>query len=435
MGRPRKKWSHSVQQYGSTVRIYEPRLGAPLRWDYRDDDGRHRPGVVPEMVVRHEPDQPTDPQLVAEAIDRCERKAAELRLEPLTPETAPNRITVGEAFHRYHHPHRGGLPDSASAQKHHVAARELWEDTFGRDTLWNDIVPADVDAVAKRLKAEGKVPTADKMVRCLRTVHRWLSGRAKIRGLHDPTEGFDFHKLREGYEPRRPQYTDDELRRIFNVAHLVDRRFRLALALADDSGARGAELFGAMRSGLDKSFDAPIPDGALPYGWLVLPAMKGQRARVVGLTFFQRLEIIRAIWKRWDPEVNAFVPGVLSELEQVYQETGRDYPLIAGGWQRKDEVISATAQAYEGVSDTTRSNWLKKGEKKAGVEHVRRRGWHGIRRTWSDAIHEELGLDVLTAAGGWSNEETPAQIYITRRKIGHIDQAREARDRKRRDDG
>lgn len=431
MGRPRKRWSYSVKQYGSTVRIYEPRLAAPLRWDYRDDSGRHRPAVTPELVVRRSPDQAVDPALEADAIDQCKKKAAKLELGPVPSEGGTTRLTVREAFHRFHHPGRGGLPDSKTARRNHVLAREEWEKAFGPDTLWNNIAPADVDAVATRLKRAGKIPTAEKRVRNLRTVHNWLTNRAGIDGLKDPTRGFDFQKLKEGYEPARPPYEDEELRKIFLVSHLVDRRFRLALALADDSGARGAEIFGAMRSGLDARLDTPIPTGALPWGWLVPPAMKGQRARVVGLTFFQRLEIARAIWKRWDPEVRAFVPGVLSELERVYQETGKDYPLIAGGWQRKDEVISATPQAYEGVSETTRNTWLRKGEKKAGVAHVKRRGWHGIRRSWSDSIHEELGLDVLTAAGGWSNEQTPGQIYVTRRKIAHIDQARQARERQR----
>lgn len=113
MARPRKPWKESTGRYGSTVRIYEPRLGAPLRWDYRDASGRRtRPEVVPELRVRRGPNEPLDPVLVRQAQDRLEQKAAELALEPLRRASEPHELTLGQAYRLYFDPKRRALPRS-----------------------------------------------------------------------------------------------------------------------------------------------------------------------------------------------------------------------------------------------------------------------------------------------------------------------------------
>jgi hypothetical protein len=409
MARPRKPWSESTGRYGATVRIYEPRLGAPLRWDYRDEAGRRRrPEVVPELRVRHGPAEPLDPVLVKRAVERLEQKAAELALEPLRRATEPNLLTLGQAYQLYFDPRRRALPASKEARQHHRASREFWERKLGAATVWNAITPADVRGPLIELREAGRIATAEKRLQNLRTLYRWLREQMRMKGLEDPTLGIRFTEITGGYEPRRPRYSPEEIARLRRAWQDADPRFRLFMVLMTTSGARAGQVRHAMRSGLDAPLDPAPPAGAAPHGWLVLPAVKRQRPMVTFLTAAQRRELDSAL------------EGYLAEWEAEYRAgQRRDYPLIPGGYLRRGEMLP------EPISDTALRKTLQRLERAAGIPRRERRGFHGFRRAWVDVMDAHAGLDTATAAGGWSRRELVEGVYVSPRRWEHLARARE----------
>lgn len=420
------RWSQKVGEHGSVVRVRERKPGGRVQLHYADpaDPSRRRSryaavGSVRDSEGRLLPDRMRD------ALEEARDLAARLRLAKDNAAIEPVRLTVADGFARFHDEQKGALPASRSAQVHHRAARAFWEGWLSPSTPWNRVPPSDVLAGLQQFTRQGKVPTAEKYLRCLRTVHRWLVDRHGLEGLKDPTRGIRVKEVLGGHEPRRPRYTGEELGKILGVAHEVDPRFRFALIWADHSGARSAALYRARRSHVDEALDIPPTPNQAPYGWANLPALKGQDRALTFLTLQQRLEFVRAIWKRWNGV--RWVPGYLSRLEERYQQEGKDYPLIPGGVLPRDGVIRRARQ----VANNTLLNWLAEAEEKAEVPHVPRRGWHGVRRAWADYTMDQTDLDTVQAAGAWSDRDTPERIYLERVKRGRLAKSREAQEAKR----
>lgn len=415
MARPRECWSHAVGRYGSKVRIREPRPGAPLRWDFRDDRGvRRRPEVEGAPRVRRSPGAPLDPVLVRKAENLCERKAALLALPELTRQSAPNAgLTLRDGYAEYFSPRRRALPRSRSGRKHHADSRAFWEGELGEDTPWDAIKPADVWGALVRLVEKGQVATADKRFKNLRTVHRWLRDRAGFEGLRDPTRTLNIHELLEGYEPRRPRYTVEEREKLVSASPTFGPRFSLFVVFVADSGARGGQVRLAWRSGFNCELEPPPPADAAPHGWMRFPGMKRQAPM---LTFLTRRE--RAA-------LDVALATYLAPWEAEYQEKGTDYPLLPSG--RLDHAHGALERRP--ISDRAlRSMWPRL-EEAAAVETKPRRVFHGSRRLWADEIEQTEGLDTATHAGGWSRRETVEEVYISRRRYPHLERARQATER------
>ncbi|MGH7501302.1 MAG: hypothetical protein ACREL7_06025 [Longimicrobiales bacterium] len=268
------RWTVQVGEHGSIVRVRERTPKGRLILIYGDSATGKRVQKYARVETVRTPSGAIEPELVDAVVAEAREKATQLRLSRAVEAIEPARITVGQGFRRFHG-ERGGLPGSRSGLNHHWAARAFWEHQLRTSQPWNEILPADVDAALKRLLENGKIPTAEKYVRIMRTVTRWLRDKAGFDGIKDPTRHLNLQKLREGHVVRRPRYSRDELSRLMAVANEVDPRFRFALLWADDTGARSAALYRAMRSGLDTHLDVMPSQGAAPFGWCVLPGMKG----------------------------------------------------------------------------------------------------------------------------------------------------------------
>lgn len=396
-------------RYGAKVRIFEPRLGAPLRWDYREGEKRTRPEVVPLILVRPTPDSPVDVLLERKAIDLCNQKAASLTLEPLRKDTEPESLTVGGAYALYFDPINKALPKSKEARNHHTASRTFWETHLKPETKWDAIAPATVKAGITGLIEAGRLPTAEKRLANLRTLYHWLRTGMAMDQLRDPSRTCDKKKLFSGHQPRRPRYTKDEVEKILEKAHLGGPRFDLFAKLMADSGARAVQVRVSVRSGLNCDLEPPPPAGVFPCGWIRLPKVKDQPPMLTALTQRQRKALDTAL------------EGYLSESEKEWLEHGTDYYLIPGGPMKRLEAKPITDNAL-------RKMWFNL-EEKAGLSRVSRRGFHGSRRAWSDDIFEAEGLDTLAAAGGWTKTETPESIYVNKQKYTHIEKARKHREK------
>ncbi len=417
-------WSMRVGERPHVVTIREDRTpGARLIFDY-SAGGRRRQTAAGFDTIRTDGGQ-FDPG----AIDRAEEAAltlsAKLRLDQLREGVQPQSLTVRQAFTLYRDPERGGVAPSKSSRNAAAAAAADWMRHLGPDMPWNKVLPTDVDALARAKKRAGQQKTAEQRVKWLRTVYNWLRKRARIRGLEDPTEHFDFGALMDGYEPRQPRYTREEAEKIVAVAWDVDPRFRLLIALMDDSVVRRAALVRTWRSAIDRPLNMEPSREDAPHGWIVYPAMKGQPATPWFLTAFQRRELGMALTTH------------LSDLERIYQETGKDYPLFpAARMYEADRTerrpIPATrGGAYRPVGQSMTEKWLREAEEKSGVGHVRGRLWHGLRRSASDVIYDAAGLSVLTTAGGWQDERTPGKVYVDKAKHADRSRARQAMETKR----
>ena len=430
------RFSYSSGRYGAKVRIYEPREGGELRFDYVDEAGvRQRPGAG--IVVRKSPSAPIDLELEKAAIKAADDIEARLRLGQLRVATEPAQLTLERAFDLYFDPLRRALPASYEARKHlegtrHdvlAEARRLYAEQHPAGIPWNVFKPGDLWGMLLRIRDDGRVETASKRLRNVRTLYRWLRDKMGYDDLKDPTRGLEERKLREGYEPKQPRYTEGDLPRLIAVSFGVDPRLRLYLALADDSGARNKALRIAMRSMLDQPLDLPPTREQAPLGWLKLPALKGQGHALTFLTLRQRLELARAMWKR--NEGGVWVDGYLAALERRYHEEGIDYPLFPGGQIGSRGVVDPTRpRAYRFASYNGFGTWLREAERRAEIPHQDRRAFHGIRRAWSDYTHNETDLATLAAAGAWQREETPQAHYLSKAKYGKLANSREAQERK-----
>lgn len=415
MARPRKRWSCSVGRYGSTVRLYEPRLGAPLRWDWRDDAGRQRPELDPPLRVRDTASSAVDPRRERAARALCERKAALLFLPRARADMEPERLTLGEAYALYFDPRRRALPKAKSSRRHHEYSRQFWERELGVESEWETLKPADVRGALIRMRESGRVATAAKLLQNLRTLARWLVEGMDL-DVRDPARGVSTKQITEGYEPARPRYSEAEVRKVVKHARKADPRFRLFMELLADSGARSGQVRFAMRSGLDVELEPAVPDGYAPHGWLLLPGVKRQRPMLVYLTERQRAEI------------DAAIGSYLATWEAEWEADGADYPLIPGGRLTNRGRLDMARIEREAVSYETLWGVLKQVETAAGVEQKPKRAFHGLRRAWADITRQEIGSDAAAAAGGWSRRETFDNIYVSPIKHADLKRAREARE-------
>lgn len=430
--------SYGRRPYTVTLRE-EKEPGANVVLDYTDAAGRR---LKPSLgyAVRMKAGRSRwswDWEALERARGAAEDRSAELRLGQLRKETEPLRLTVGQAFALYHDEDRGGLPPSMTAIYRHRFARREWERWLGKDTPWNSVQPADVKALLQRFKDRGMAPSARELLKNLRACYNWLRKMRGMRHLSDPTEPIEMKWVMAGHVPRRPRYTPDQAAAIVRVRDEVDPRFALMVALMDDSGARREALRLTMRSDIDAPLDLPPGELDAPYGWILLPALKGQDRPLVFLTAFQRRELTRAL------------TGYLGELERIYQEEGTDFPLFPAARVRgtatgvihpapvKDEEgrwRPGQHRAYQPISRARSREWLIEAEKRAGVEHVDGRGWHGLRRAVSDYLEEATDLATLTTAMGWSSQSVPEQIYLEKKRMSKRSRAREAMEKKRRGD-
>lgn len=420
--------SESFGERPYTVRLREEKApGTNVVLDYTLFSGdRKKPSLgypVRKSVGRR---WEWDEKALEKAREEAQDRSAQLRLTRMREEVLEaDALTFGEAVAMYQDEATGGFPRGKTTRGDYRRILRNWTRWFGAERAWNRIRRSEVLAWARKREAEGKIPSLLNEVAVLRILHRWLDNQAGIEGLMDPVKRFPWKTYREAHRAFRPRYTQDEIGAMVKVRHDVDPRFALFLALMADSGARRKAILTLTRSALDRAVEGPPDEDQAPYGWVEFPALKGQLPPLHLLTAFQRREIELAL------------SGYLRHLEERWETEGLDYPLFPGGQLLEGEaglVIEVNQpRAYTSIGEKTTQRWLVAAEKMAGVEHIEGKGYHGIRRAVSDFLYEELGLDGLTTAMGWSSRDTPEKIYIDRRRMRDRNRAREAMEKKRRD--
>lgn len=392
-----------------TVRLREEkRHGTPVLLDYTDLDGSRRKDHLGFAVRRRDGRRwAWNEHALERAREAARRRSAELLLGRKRKEIQPQTITVGDAFDRYLDPDRGALGESRSYRAAQKRAARVWKQFLEEDTPWNRVTRADVDALAKRYKRQGMVPTGALYVRQLRACFEFLDGKLMIEGLRNPTKGFKIPDYEKGHTPRRPRYTPEEVERIVNGRHAVDPRWPLFVMLLAGSGTRRVQVLRTRRSAVDVPLEpSPWPTGEEPeLGWVVFPPVKGQRPHLWELTPLQRAELERAF------------AGYLKRLEARWEEDGVDYPLFPGVrlLDKADAIVSPRQPGSDRpASEKLTELWLAQAERAADVESRPGRAFHAFRREASDYLIEQTDLGTLTVGLGWHSEATPEQIYVDR---------------------
>lgn len=271
-----------------------------------------------------------------------------------------------------------------------VATRYLQESWQGEDEVaWEDVTPGMMRGIWRRLARENPggegLNRAEKILVAFYRVSTWLQGENPDQRFPAPLKGWrgelrgHWQQLGHDIEPDRPPHTPEEVAKL--IAHLPEADPRVALAFTLGAELRGGQVIRTMRSDCQLPAEGP---------WRLKPPQKSAKKRTPRLTL-NTLE--RAALEA------ALTSGYLSELEAAFQRGEiSDYPLFPAGRLAKGKV-----RAKEGLKPTTALNqWFHEFERAAGVEPVDGRGWHGVRRYYSD-VYEPLTADerVKDAMGGW----------------------------------
>lgn len=73
-------------------------------------------------------------------------------------------------------------------------------------------------------------------------------------------------------------------------------------------------------------------------------------------------------------------------------------------------LFPCTSHSGQPLRYETASEWLKKAERLAGLEHIRGSLWHAYRRKWATE-RKHLPHGDVAAAGGWASARTLTEVY------------------------
>ena len=169
--------------------------------------------------------------------------------------------------------------------------------------------------------------------------------------------------------PARVVLTEAEYKALLRVSSAVDWRFRVALVLAHETGHR----IGAIRQ------------------------LRWSDIDLEGEIVLWRREYEKTGHEHMTPLTPAAV-AVLTEARRRNPGIG-DVPLLP-----------APMDSSRSVSHPQAGAWWKKAERLAGLEPVRGRGWHSLRRKFASDLMD-LPLKVLCELGGWKTAQTVLQCY------------------------
>ena len=313
-----------------------------------------------------------------------------------TVEAEPEPLTLGGLFDIYGEevtPTKGW-----KARRHDRAAMGMFLGFFGRDRHPATLSRRDWDGFI-RARREGRVgasgrPVSDRTVeydlKLLIAVFNWAS---KSRDEHgcllleaNPLRGL---KTPREKNPTRVVLSEGEYQALFRASREMDWRFHVALVLAHETGHR----IGAIRH--LRWTDIDLEAGVIRW----------------------RAEHEKTGYEHRTPVTDEALT-VLGEARRKTLGSG-DAP-----------VLPAPRNPAKCVSAERVRIWWNKGQRLAGLEPKRGRGWHSLRRKFaSDLMNQPL--KVLCQLGGWKTPHTVLECY----QRADAGQLRKALDSRRRDRG
>ena len=357
-----KCWRRSLGETGLRVYLFERTPGGTLYREVYIGGTR----VASKKSLRHRDK------------DRAEAEAYTLlatlkaREEALTE----GKLTLSTLFDIYivSPAHRA---KSARTQKEDEAILRRVISFLGADGDVRSLSLSDVQRyeAMRRQGVNGNKPvrprTIGKELVALRTMLNWamrergpngpLLEHNPLRGMRPPTEK----------NPLRPVETYDRYLVLMGVAHEVDWRLPLALALAEATGQRIGSILRLRRSDVDLD--------RLPFGQVVF-----------------RAENQKTGFEHWVPLSQECREHVLSHLRQMSPKAEWLFPA-----DRKKDAP---------VHHWVLSKCLREAYERAGLETLKGGLWHPWRRKWATE-RKDMPLRDVAAAGGWKDPTTLLKCY------------------------
>jgi hypothetical protein len=300
------------------------------------------------------------------------------------------------------------------------------EDVLGRDRLLSSLDVGAVDAIFNTIRVgamKGGFERARFMAETLRHALNWANS-AQIKGvpaLNVLPKGWK-EQRREGWQKatggrrssgakeNQPRYTPQEMARLVAAADrgLAPPRVCLAVKLL------GQVRVGAAAQYLKRSH-LHLIDEESEHGRLEIPGIRNKPGTTYHLTSYERVALLR------------WLNGPMRACEAHYQvspgEHGNDYFLFpSGAADRKTGVYPVKAR-QKGISEARMTDEWNQLERAAGVDHVHKRNWYGMKRALIDRsaeLAQEMGITdtaVLDSLTGHSSSQS-IRVTVYRSKLG-----------------
>jgi hypothetical protein len=411
---PRRPGKHKRHKRGLSLSVRDPDTG---RLD-------HKLVRAAQLAVQ---------QLHARLVTGFETRVA----PPLAARPTAATLTLAEGFRLALDETRGKYPSTATRRYDDMVKYD--ERLFGKkpgnralinpDLAWGALQLRDIRSLWRTMadryvQSEGEefgLRVAEQIVDAVFSVASWLREENRIPSDAARPPDRWRKRLKEEWElrtgeqlrkPHRPRHTEEEFRQIFAAISdsRVDPRIRLAIEIAAE--CRTGQVLRCTRRMLtltevESSTYETQAAGSL--GQVVIPGAGKKHGETVVLTPEQRRTVDDAL------------AGYLSKYEAAWTAGDiEDYYLFPGSKMR---ALDATGRRWirrvrQGAKPMSRDGArvaFKELEAIAKVEHMKGRGWYGLRRQAADMAETATTDDrVKDRLGGWQDSETRKSIYQDR---------------------
>ncbi len=367
--RPKRGRSYITGEKGTNrVRLHAHPRNGTLMLEFRDEEGTKK-----RVSLRH-----SDFTRGKEAADSL---AAELRKEgPRVVE-----LTLKALFDNYE---REVTPTKGeSAQDHDRRARKLYEACWGSGAKLKELDRRDWDRFIQQRRSGALRP---------------LGGTRKKKGVRDRVIEYDLKFL----------LAVCNWAEVVRVAArpLLERnpfkRFPIPSESNPDRPITTEEEFGKLK----EAARALGPDVEL---YLLLIHDTGHRCSAVGRLRWSDVDVTdpKKPTLRWRPEhdkigLDHTVP-ISAEAAGGLAQARRRSARIGDGW-----VFESPTEPNVPIRRDLLRDWWQKLEKKAGLQRIRRRGWHSLRRKFATDLKHDTPLADLCYLGGWKDPQTVLRCYM-----------------------
>ncbi len=308
-----------------------------------------------------------------EARQQAQELAAELGRR-MPEEDEPQELTLQKLFDIYL---GEKTPEkSEGKQKHDRRAAKMFLAFFGAKQKPSSLKKRDGERFI-RARREGQTgpvgrkpkPVGDRQVeydlRFLLAVLNWAADNELVQ--NNPLQGL---KLPKESSPTRPVLDGEEYLQLLETADQVDWRYRLALQLTYETGHRIESVRQLKWSDID-------------------------------------LERSRVLW-RADSDKSDYEHETLltPQAVEALRAAQKDRMAIGDAW-----VFPAPSDPSQPCSRHLMRDWWIRGVEAAGLEPVKGRGWHSMRRRFANDMKGVVPLKDLCHLGGWKNSQTILTCY------------------------
>jgi integrase len=367
--KPRRLRYHAGEKGKNRVRLFAHRSGN-MMLEYRDENGAKK-----RISLQH--DDFERGKAAADALAAELRKAKPARSDELT------LTALFDNYEREVTPTKGD-----SAQTHDKRARKLFERCWGKDAIVRLLDRCDWDKFIqqrrsgelrpeggkrKRSKNAKARPVRNRVIeqnlRFLLAVCNWAE-TVRVKG-RPMLERNPFRKFPVPVEknPDRPLTTDDEFARLANAAKALGPQVELYLLLTHETGHRCTAVGRLRWSDVD-----------LETGWVTWRAAEGNKG-----------------YEHSIPLSDAAAEA----LRAAHKAAAR----IGDGW-----VFPSPTEPEKPIRRDLLRDWWQKLEAKAGLERIRGRGWHSLRRKFATDL-KHTPMPDLQSLGGWRDHNTILKCY------------------------